>query len=417
MPPSAHPRQDRPRQRRRAAAAVALLGLAATALAAPHAGCTALVDPENLVVRCQVEAGEDDPCEAIGLSCVAGVCEQCQPSLEKCDGRDNDCDRAVDEGHDVDGDGFTWCGGGIPELVDCVPEDPAIHPATQSDLDGSATVEERCDGKDNDCDGDIDESPLCDQNQQCVPGGCIGELICDEDRGQCVAPQAQGSRCSSDAECAGGFCVSTSAIGLDQLLVASFCATACCTDSDCSGGGVCVQPGTGARVCLPPEIGGRQAREEGQACFGSAECASGVCLSGECRATCTRDTDCSAGVCRLNVLASGLLSGAGSWVCGESRGGGEVGDRCTAFDPNACRSGLCRDTSCAGPCASDADCGAGRVCDYVTVQGLLGGGRVTACVPAASERPGTPCCTNAECAASETCRPVREQDEWGMFCR
>ncbi len=60
---------------------------------------------------------------------------------EICNGRDDNCDGSIDEGFDVDGDGVSQCTG------DCDDADPAIHPG----------VAEVCDGIDNDCDLNVDE--------------------------------------------------------------------------------------------------------------------------------------------------------------------------------------------------------------------------------------------------------------------
>ncbi|MFQ5877388.1 MAG: MopE-related protein [Acidobacteriota bacterium] len=60
---------------------------------------------------------------------------------EVCNGVDDDCDLAVDEGFDLDGDGFTGCGG------DCNDANPSINPAAV----------EVCDSIDNDCDDEVDE--------------------------------------------------------------------------------------------------------------------------------------------------------------------------------------------------------------------------------------------------------------------
>jgi len=75
-------------------------------------------------------------------------------AVEACDGADNNCNLAVDEGFpDLDADGIKNCvdpdddGDGDPDDADCKPLNPAIHHAAA----------ETCDGVDNDCDGQIDE--------------------------------------------------------------------------------------------------------------------------------------------------------------------------------------------------------------------------------------------------------------------
>ena len=55
------------------------------------------------------------------------------------------------------------------------------------------------------------------------------------------------------------------------------------------------------------------------------------------------------------------------------------------------------------------------------VRGLLGGGRVTACVPvdptaAPQASADTTCCTNSDCDTGQFCRPKRVGSDWGMFC-
>jgi hypothetical protein len=76
-------------------------------------------------------------------------CEDCDDedpfsfagAAEACDGKDNDCDGQVDEVWDEDGDGWSPCNG------DCNDEDPSFSPSAG----------EPCDGIDNNCDGLIDE--------------------------------------------------------------------------------------------------------------------------------------------------------------------------------------------------------------------------------------------------------------------
>jgi hypothetical protein len=73
---------------------------------------------------------------------------------EPCDGKDNNCNYLVDEGYpDSDADGWKNCvdedddNDGTLDGLDCGPTDPAIHPGQP----------EQCDGKDNDCNGQVDE--------------------------------------------------------------------------------------------------------------------------------------------------------------------------------------------------------------------------------------------------------------------
>jgi len=63
-------------------------------------------------------------------------------AIETCDGVDQDCDGAVDNGFDVDGDGYTTCGG------DCDDDDADVNP-------GMAEVPDN--DIDDNCDGTIDE--------------------------------------------------------------------------------------------------------------------------------------------------------------------------------------------------------------------------------------------------------------------
>jgi hypothetical protein len=109
-----------------------------------------------------------------------GVCSggACKPVAETCDGKDNDCDGIVDDGAIcVDG---TKCVNGACGAA-CQPQ-PEV-----------------CDGKDNDCDGVIDDGNamiLCPSGGGCVNGACN------------VMPCGPGGSCPPGQTCdASGACV------------------------------------------------------------------------------------------------------------------------------------------------------------------------------------------------------------------
>jgi hypothetical protein len=78
-------------------------------------------------------------------------CDDRDPSIypgakEICNGRDDDCDGKIDEDFDEDRDGWVSCTIGN-KRADCDDHDPTVNP-------GAVEV---CNGKDDDCDGEIDE--------------------------------------------------------------------------------------------------------------------------------------------------------------------------------------------------------------------------------------------------------------------
>ncbi len=88
---------------------------------------------------------------------------------ETCDGKDNDCDGSIDEGYDLDGDGAARCAiEGSDAPYDCDDTNASIHPRAL----------EICDGIDNNCDG------IIDTDCRCVEGAV---MPCGSDVGACVA--------------------------------------------------------------------------------------------------------------------------------------------------------------------------------------------------------------------------------------
>jgi hypothetical protein len=103
---------------------------------------------------------EGEDCDGDGYTVADGDCDDEDPAVfpgaeEICDLADNNCDGTVDEGFDFDGDGFPDgddpdCAQNLPaDQLDCNDADVTIHPDA---------AEECGDGVDNDCDGAIDEN-------------------------------------------------------------------------------------------------------------------------------------------------------------------------------------------------------------------------------------------------------------------
>lgn len=82
------------------------------------------------------------------------------PEEEYCDGKDNDCDGEIDEGFDEDQDGYTICQG------DCDDRDSNVNPSQP----------EKCDGKDNDCRDGIPTAELLDEDGD----GYVACMDCDD---------------------------------------------------------------------------------------------------------------------------------------------------------------------------------------------------------------------------------------------
>jgi len=112
---------------------------------------------------------------------IPGDCDDNDSSVypnapEVCDGVDNNCNGLDDDGigvefTDADGDGWTPCMG---DCDDTLPVGPDINPGET----------EACDELDNDCDGDVDED--LDMDGDGIPGaapGCLamyGAIDCDD---------------------------------------------------------------------------------------------------------------------------------------------------------------------------------------------------------------------------------------------
>ncbi|MAQ19037.1 MAG: hypothetical protein CMN30_30090 [Sandaracinus sp.] len=109
-------------------------------------------DPATFVAACGPLGAA--PCAGGAWVDNARDCDDADPdrnpdAAELCDGVDNDCDGALDgPGEDDDGDGYADVACGVAAATDCDDRCPTCFPGSVEDL---------CDGLDQDCDGVIDE--------------------------------------------------------------------------------------------------------------------------------------------------------------------------------------------------------------------------------------------------------------------
>lgn len=206
-----------------------------------------------------------------GYSALDGDCDENDAHVkpgapEACNGKDDDCNGQVDEGlaavttwPDEDGDGYgavngapaSGCGGTkrATNATDCYDRDATIHP-------GAA---ETCNGRDDDCDGEVDEGaqvrcgvgwcarygPTCNP-ADCTPGPPLLER-CNALDDDCDGEVDEGEPCGAGATCFQGQCYEDSAVPD----AGSTDVDAGVTPPPPSGGGGCASvPGSGLVALL-----------------------------------------------------------------------------------------------------------------------------------------------------------------------
>jgi hypothetical protein len=169
--------------------------------------CNGIVD-DNLTdinLPCGTNVGEcsqgKTQCVDGALTCEGGV----GPGDEVCDGKDNNCNGVTDE--DPDGNGpLSLPGTGepcappglaLPLQGECKPGKTVCLGGAFQCLGALGPAEEICDGKDNDCDGEVDAPDPCPGEARCIAGQCA----------QSCSFVGEFSNCPGGLSCVDGFCV------------------------------------------------------------------------------------------------------------------------------------------------------------------------------------------------------------------
>ena len=225
--------------------------------------------------------------------------------------------------------------------------------------DANPPQPESCNGLDDNCDGQVDEGPLCDDLNPCTSDSCLPAQGCVSqplDSGDCT----DGDPCTMAEHCQEGICVAGGAVNCDDGDP--------CTDDSCL-------PGEGCQ-----NVPNTAPCSDGNPCTAGDLCNMGECTAG-LEADCNDDNSCTKDSCNVEI---GCVNQALSGIpCDD-------GKPCT---DDQCINGGCVGTPLEDCCQVDIDCDDGDPC---TVEACFGVECVSQAVPG--------CCHNhAECNDGDQC--------------
>ena len=292
----------------------------------PDEECNGLDD------NCNGEVDEGDP--GGGASCDTGLLGQCAPGHlhckggmikcvqdvqaepEKCDGLDNDCDGNVDNGNPGGG---KLCNTGLKG--ECAKGHTSCVSGELKCLQDKQPTAEVCNGLDDDCDGVIDNGVT----NACGTSGPPPKETCNNFDDDCNGKIDDNAECPPTLTCVHGQCV------------------AHCVNNECPGDMICKDT-----FCVDPC--------NGVACKATEDCFDGVC-SDLCKdKTCKTGEVCRHGNCVPNdCYSAGCDEGK---IC---KKGSCVPDPCAAVTCDPYKEQFCRDGKCVTSCAATS-CGFGEKC-------------------------------------------------------
>jgi hypothetical protein len=295
---------------------------------------------------CGKNVGE---CQGGTWKCVNGQLD-CDggslPQPEVCDGKDNDCNGAIDD--NPQGEGVA-CGSSVGEckegLTKCIG-------AKFECIGGVGPSDEICDGKDNNCDGKIDDQAECPGATVCIEGKCkapcgTGEFKCAGGSkckdGYCEPDPCATVDCGDTQRCIDGTCVEkcngvTCADHEKCNPQTGFCVDDSCLSKGCPDGQTCVNYQCIENPCPPGK------------CASNQMCVGGKCIEPCITVNCPADETCVAGKCVKDVC-EGYKGCSENFRCVEKDGKPTCEpDPCriiSCAQGQVCRNGKCQDDPCA----------------------------------------------------------------------
>ncbi|APR77685.1 Type IV fimbrial biogenesis protein PilY1 [Minicystis rosea] len=207
--------------------------------------------------------------------------------------------------------------------------------------DLSPPAQEKCNGLDDDCNGQTDEGDICPAGRICDKGKCVeschgGEFtcppatVCSED-GHCVDPLCKDVMCDAGLVCIDGKCKGPCdevVCPFGQVCRVGVCLDPCagitCGSGQVCDGGVCVNrcdclPCAAGKTCVPSTGLCIEAACAGVNCAGGKHCEKGNCVGPCDGVVCPMGQACNAGQCtetQGGTGGGGSVTGVGVGVGG-----------------------------------------------------------------------------------------------------